>query len=55
MIEYRWPPQWVNPPELTEEQKQRAIAEYLAQQKKKEEADSEVQTPAADESSDAEL
>ena len=41
--------------ELTEEQKQRAIAEYLAQQKKKEEADSEVQTPAADESSDAEL
>ena len=40
--------------ELTEEQKQRAIAEYLAQQKQQEEAESAVQTPAADDSSDAE-
>jgi signal peptidase len=39
--------------ELTEEQKQRAIAEYLAQQNIKED-NSEVQTPAADESSETE-
>lgn len=41
--------------ELTEEQKQRAIEEYLAQQKKlQEETESEVQTPAAEEDSEAE-
>ena len=41
--------------ELTEEQKQRAIEEYLAQQRKiQEETESEVQTPAADEDSEAE-
>lgn len=40
--------------ELTEEQKQRAIEEYLAQQKLKQEGETAVQTPAADEQSGAE-
>lgn len=40
--------------ELTEEQKQRAIAEYLAQQRLKNESEPTVQTPAADEQSGAE-
>ena len=40
--------------ELTEEQKQRAIEEYLAQQKLKQEGETAVQTPAADEQSRAE-
>ena len=40
--------------ELTEEQKQRAIEEYLAQQKLKQEGEPTVQTPAADEQSGAE-
>ena len=45
--------------DLTEEQKQRAIAEYLAQQKKQAEtpeqdSESEVQTPAPDDAADPE-
>ena len=40
--------------ELTEAQKQRAIEEYLAQQKLKQEGETAVQTPAADEQSGAE-
>ncbi|MBR1482492.1 MAG: signal peptidase I [Ruminococcus sp.] len=39
--------------ELTEEQKQRAIAEYLAQQKLQQESEPTVQTPAEGEQSDA--
>lgn len=39
--------------ELTEEQKQRAIEEYLAKQKQQQESDSAVQTPAADDQSGA--
>lgn len=41
--------------ELTEEQKQRAIAEYLAQQKAQQESEPTVQTPAGGEPSDTEL
>lgn len=40
--------------ELTEEQKQRAIEEYLAKQKHQQESEPTVQTPAADEQSGAE-
>ena len=39
--------------ELTEEQKQRAIEEYLAKQKSDKEDAPEVQTPAADDNSEA--
>ena len=41
--------------ELTEEQKQRAIEEYLAQQKLKQESEPTVQTPAEGDQSDTEL
>ena len=41
--------------ELTEEQKQRAIEEYLAQQKLKQESEPTVQTPAEGDRSDTEL
>lgn len=41
--------------ELTEEQKQRAIEEYLAQQKLKQESEPTVQTPAEGDQSDADL
>ena len=41
--------------ELTEEQKQRAIEEYLAQQKSKQESEPTVQTPAEGDQSDTEL
>ena len=40
--------------ELTEEQKQRAIAEYLAQQKAKTDGEAAVQTPAAGDADNAE-
>ena len=40
--------------ELTEEQKQRAIAEYLAQQKAKQDGEAAVQTPAAGDADNAE-
>ena len=41
--------------ELTEEQKQRAIEEYLAKQKSKQESEPAVQTPAEGDRSDTEL
>lgn len=41
--------------ELTEEQKQRAIEEYLAKQKSKQESEPTVQTPAEGDRSDTEL
>ena len=41
--------------ELTEEQKQRAIEEYLAKQKSKQESEPTVQTPAEGDQSDTEL
>ena len=41
--------------ELTEEQKQRAIEEYLAQQKLKQESEPTVQTPAEGDQSNADL